>query len=442
MPSSPVLTVPQQIFVWIWLPGDVDPVVCGRMATASDGRVIFNYGQSYLARENAIPIFLPELPLAPGAIEPLEDLTMAGCLRDGSPDSWGRRVIINRLMGVKGAAERDVELSELLYLINSGSDRIGALDFQLSATNYVPRQTKHAPLEELQAAAELIQAGKPLTPALDDAVNHGTSIGGARPKAIIEDGDKRLIAKFSATDDTYSVVKAEFLGMSLGRRIGLDVAPVRMARAANKDILLVERFDRLSTNGGQTRRAMVSALTIHGFDELAVRHASYEFFVEIIRDRFATPRDATHEMFSRLALNILVGNTDDHPRNHAAFWDGSMLTLTPAYDICPQRRRGGEATQGMKIIGEDRRSRIQTLLVAARHFGIPRRKDAIRIVEGMIATIRDNWMELCDQAEVSSVDRRLFADQMFLTAYAFEELEGDAKFLAALARDVRDFLRR
>ncbi len=442
MRSNSALIVPQQLFVWIWLPGDVDPVVCGRMVTGPDGRVIFNYGQSYLARDNAIPVFLPELPLAPGAIAPLEDLTMAGCLRDGSPDSWGRRVIINRLTGMKGAAARDVELDELLYLINSGSDRIGALDFQLSATNYLPRQAKHAPLEELQAAAELILAGEPLTPALDDAINHGTSIGGARPKAIIEDGDKRLIAKFSATDDAYSIVKAEFLGMSLGRRIGLDVAPVRMARAANKDVLLVERFDRHATNRGQARRAMVSALTIHGLDELAVRHASYEILVEIIRDRFTTSRAATRELFGRLALNILVGNTDDHPRNHAAFWDGLMLTLTPAYDICPQLRRGGEATQGMKIIGEDRRSRIRTLLDAARLFGIPRRKDAIEIVAGMIGAMRDNWAELCGQAEVSSVDRRLFADQMFLTAYAFEDLEDDAKFLAAMASDVRDFLRR
>jgi serine/threonine-protein kinase HipA len=442
MPSNSALSVPQQIFVWIWLPGAVDPVVCGRMVMAADGRVIFNYGQSYLARQGAIPVFLPDLPLQAGAIEPMEDITMAGCLRDGSPDSWGRRVIINRLTSMKGAAVRDVELDELLYLIHSGSDRIGALDFQLSATTYVPRQARHAPLEELQVAAELIQAGEPLTPALDDAINHGTSVGGARPKAIIEDGDKRLIAKFSATDDTYSIVKAEFLGMSLGRRIGLDVAPVRMVRAANKDVLLVERFDRHTTNQGQARRAMVSALTLQGLDELAVRHASYEILIEIMRDRFTAPRAATREMFGRLALNILVGNTDDHPRNHAAFWDGSMLTLTPAYDICPQLRRGGEATQGMKIIGEDRRSRIQTLLDAASLFGIPRRKDAIETVEGMIEAIRDNWKELCDQSEVSSVDRRLFADQMFLTSYAFEELEDDAKFLAASAGDVRDFLRR
>lgn len=412
------------------------------MATAADGRVIFNYGQSYLARQDAIPLFLPELPLQKGAIEPMEGLTMAGCLRDGSPDSWGRRVIINRLTGMKGAAARDIELDELLYLIASGSDRIGALDFQLSPTEYLARNARHASLEELQAAAEMIQAGEPLTPALDEAINHGTSVGGARPKAIIEDGGRRWIAKFSAADDAYSIVKAEFLGMSIAHRAGLDVAPVRMQRAANKDVLLVERFDRRQTNLGQTRRAMVSALTLHGLDELAVRHASYEILVEIMRDRFTTPREATRELFGRLALNILVGNTDDHPRNHAAFWDGSMLTLTPAYDICPQLRRGGEATQGMKIIGEDRRSRVQTLLAAAPAFGIPRRKDAIEIVEKMIEAIRANWQELCDQAQLSPVDRRLFADQMFLTAYAFEEIEDDARFLADKASAARDFLRR
>ena len=128
--------------------------------------------------------------------------------------------------------------------------------------------------------------------------------------------------------------------MRLAARAGLKVAPVRLEHVAGKDVLLVERFDRTKTNGKWTRKAMVSALTLFGLDEMMARYASYEDLAEIIRHRFTAPKATLHELYGRLVFNILCGNTDDHARNHAAFWDGARLTLTPAYDICPQSRAG------------------------------------------------------------------------------------------------------
>ncbi|MFC7739312.1 HipA domain-containing protein [Roseomonas sp. GCM10028921] len=93
-------------------------------------------------------------------------------------------------------------------------------------------------MEELLEAASRVEKGIALTPALELALHHGTSIGGARPKALVVDGGKRLIVKFSAQNDIYSVVKGEFLLMRLARHVGLDVAPVRLARSAGKDVLL------------------------------------------------------------------------------------------------------------------------------------------------------------------------------------------------------------
>ena len=198
------VTQTNEAFVWFWLPGEKDPVVAGRIEQDGD-RYIFNYGVSYLKRENAIPIYDLELPLRRGAIEPPAGLTMASCIRDGSPDAWGRRVIINRLVGAKAGEAEVREISELTYLLESGSDRIGALDFQQSATDYVPRLKSEASYEELLEAAARIEKGVLLTPALDQALNHGTSIGGARPKALIDDGDRKLIAKFSSGTDIYIV---------------------------------------------------------------------------------------------------------------------------------------------------------------------------------------------------------------------------------------------
>ena len=411
-----------EAYVWVWLPGATEPVVAGRLVRDGEN-LIFNYGSSYLALEGAIPLYLPELPLRAGAIAPEPGLNMAGCLRDGAPDAWGRRVILNRAFGIKGKDADIGAIDELTFLLESGSDRIGALDFQLSPATYVPRSTKAASLEELLTAAERVEKGIALTPELDQALFHGSSLGGARPKAMVEDGDKKFIAKFSSSSDTYNVVKAEFIAMSLAAKAGLNVAPVRLAHVAGKDVLLVERFDRLHTNDGWQRKSMVSALTIFGLDEMMARYASYDRLTEVIRHRFSQPKDTLRELFGRLVLNILCGNTDDHARNHAAFWDGKMLHLTPAYDICPQSRTGNEASQAMLIIGSNRRSTLATCLEAAPNFLLDK-KTAAGIIQHMLATVRTEWKATCDDASLSDVDRNLFWERIFLNPYIFEGNEG------------------
>lgn len=413
----------QEAYVWIWLPDQTQPVVAGKLE-ADNGNIFFNYGKSYLERIQdtipAISIYEPELPLKPGFLRLMEGLAMPGCIRDGAPDAWGRRVLINRLLGSMGAKTDTAELSEMIYLLESGSDRIGALDFQLSPSEYVPRSAANATLEELLKSAERVEEGMPLTPELDHALFHGSSIGGARPKALVEDQDRKYIAKFSSTSDLYSVVKAEFIAMRLADHVGLEVAPVQLARAANRDVLLIERFDRKKSPQGWTRKAMVSALTMLGLDDMMARYASYENLAEIIRHRFTAPKATLKEMFSRLTFNILCGNTDDHARNHAAFWNGKDLTLTPAYDICPQGRTGNEASQAMLIHGNDNLSHLKTCLAAAHHFLLSE-DDASEIFERQKELIAANWDSVCDEAGLSETDRKLFWGRQFLNPYAIDE---------------------
>jgi serine/threonine-protein kinase HipA len=207
-----------------------------------------------------------------------------------------------------------------------------------------------------------------LNPELDQALFHASSVGGACPKALIEEQGEKYVAKFSSGSDLYSVVKAEYIAMRLAALAGINVAPVKLVQAAQKEILLIERFDREKTTKGWTRKAMVSALTLFGLDDMMARYASYETFAEVIRHRFDNPKQTLEELFSRIVFNILCGNTDDHARNHAAFWNGKMLRLTPAYDICPQGRTGREATQAMLITGNNRLSKLKSCLDSAHHF--------------------------------------------------------------------------
>jgi serine/threonine-protein kinase HipA len=272
----------------------------------------------------------------------------------------------------------------------------------------------------LLIAADSIERGIPLPPALDAAMLHGSSIGGARPKALVETSNRKFVAKFSAQNDTYSVVKSEFIAMRLAAEAGLNVASVSIVRAADKDVLLVERFDRTRSDNGWQRHAFVSVLTLLELDEMQARYASYEDVATIVRHRFVEPKKTLKELFGRMVFNILCGNTDDHARNHAAFWNGRELALTPAYDICPQQRSGGEASQAMLIDGDRRASRIALCLDAAANFQLSH-DEAIAVARHQIVTIKRRWAAICDEANLPQVERNLLWRRQFLHPYAFED---------------------
>lgn len=149
------------LYVWVWLPGSPSPVVAGELRFDAQGRQAFAYGRSYLERETAMPICAAELPLKRGTHEPVIDLDHFSCVRDAAPDAWGRRVIHARMFA-RSEVEPLADIGEADYLLHSGSDRIGGLDFQVSAKEFIPRDQDAASLADLQQAAELLSRGRPL----------------------------------------------------------------------------------------------------------------------------------------------------------------------------------------------------------------------------------------------------------------------------------------
>lgn len=400
---------PHVAYVWIWLPGQTDPVVCGSLTPVSE-RIVFVYARSYLDRTDAVPIYEPELPLVRGDQYPASPASgLPLCIDDAMPDSWGRRLINYRL------GELAAEFGELTYLLESGSDRIGALDFQPSPTHYEPREVPNPSLDDLAEASARIESGQRLDPALEAALLRGTSIGGARPKALVDDKGRKLIAKFSSSTDQYPVVQGEFVAMELARRSGLDVARAELTSAAGRHALLVERFDRTAQGG---RRRMVSALTVLGLTAFPEgRYATYIDLAHCIRARFADAEATLRELFGRIAFNILCGNTDDHGRNHAAFV-GDQLELTPAYDICPQARSGETAEQAMAFDQHHRRDSRVALLIDAAESYLLDRGVAEDIVHAQIATITEEWDDVCEAAQLTDVERSRFLHRQFLNPHA------------------------
>jgi len=399
-------------FVWVWLPGSTEPVVSGRLRRVGE-RYDFAYGRSYLGRAEAISLYGPELPLREGWIEPRDGLDIASSLRDAGPDSWGQRVILDRMFGVLGPEADPGDTDHLTYFMESGSNRIGALDFQSSAEHYIPRADT-ASLDELHTAADELQAGHAINPVLAHALVHGTSVGGARPKVLLEEGGVQIIAKLSSSSDPYPVVKAEALGFEFARRVGINTPKSRLTTSLGRDVLLIERFDRTAHGA---RRSMVSGLTMLGLHEMVGRYATYPDLLDVLR-RDGVDADVGRRLFERIVFNVAIGNTDDHARNHAAFWDGTHLELTPAYDLCPQIRSGETANQALAIDYDgNKESAFRVCLDACGLYGLSR-SEAKDVIDGQIDVIESDWDAAADTARLNTAERNSLYHRQVLNPYA------------------------
>jgi serine/threonine-protein kinase HipA len=398
--------------VWTWLPDRDHPIPAGEIRQANGGSIPFKYEERFLSyvleKPRNMSFIAPDLPLGQGEIPPSEGLSIAGSLRDAAPDAWGRRVI-------RQCVGSDDELSEIDYLLAAGSDRIGALDILPDANEYHSSDPDEMSLEELVAAVRAVESGNLGPTALDNRVG----VGGARPKALVDIDGRKWIAKFSLQADHQNVVKAEYVAMRLAAECGLDVAPVRLEKAAGTDVLLIERFDREKKDDIWHRKGVVSALTMLGLDEMMARYASYSELCSVMTEHLVDPALSMLELFERLVFNVLCGNTDDHARNHAFLWDGCTLSLSPAYDVCPQTRSGGVASQAMLIHGDDRSSRLVTCLKAAETFRLTD-GEALAIMRRQIGVIGKTWREITEDAGLMIDEKAALAHRAILNAYCVE----------------------
>ena len=328
-----------ECFVYITLPGDTFAVTAGRFVLddspmgGSRGR--FVYGRSYLENPRAVPIDPVALKLTDRTYETVQLNGVFGALRDAGPDFWGRRVI-------EKYAGRP-QLGEMDYLLQSPDDRAGALGFGLSKVPPAPKRefNKTLDLKKLQDLAEALLNDEipndPAAPQVQDLMLLGTSMGGARPKAVVADDEGLWIAKFNRPDDRWDNTRVEHAMLRLARQCGMTTAESRIETVGGKDVLLIKRFDREKTADGYTRARMISGLTVLRADESPAARTrwSYVILVEELRRIVAEPKRDACELFRRMCFNALISNIDDHPRNHAFIAKDNDWKLSPAYDLTP-----------------------------------------------------------------------------------------------------------
>lgn len=406
MTSKPA---PTECFVYITLPGTTDAVTAARFELTTNrsgvpvGRLV--YGKSYLARGDAVSLDPVELVLGRDAYETTTMKGVFGALRDASPDSWGRRIIARHV----GKSP----LSELDYLLESPDDRAGALSFGPGQKPPAPRRKFNQTIvlaklqeiadaivkdEELPADPEVTQAGELLL--------EGTSMGGARPKAVVEDDEGLWIAKFNRADDKWNYARIEHAMLLLGRSCGLTTAESKIVSIGARDVLLIKRFDREKTKAGYQRARMVSALTLLKTDDsVQLREKwSYVLLAEELRRVSAEPKKDAAELFRRMCFNALISNTDDHPRNHAVIAKRRDWKLSPAYDLVPAPQVSLEHRDLAMICGDQGRvANASNLLSQAARFLLPDDK-AKSLVDAMKERVKGTWYEVARSAGVSEKD--------------------------------------
>ncbi|MCZ6803639.1 MAG: HipA domain-containing protein [Proteobacteria bacterium] len=399
-----------ECFVYITLPGQTKAITAGKFIIKTDDksglpRGLFRYGQRYLEREDKLPLDPIELKLSERTYETVSMKGVFGALRDAGPDYWGRR-IIERHAG-------KTELSEIDYLLYAPDDRAGALGFGTDVKPPAPLRQFNQTLEldRLQKIADAIVSDEEIpveeiNEQIEDLILIGTSMGGARPKAVVEDDDGLWVAKFNRPDDKWNCARVEHAMRVLANSCGIKTAISKVIKIAERDVLLVKRFDREKTKKGYLRSRMVSGLTLLRAEDTHKSRDkwSYLLLVEEIRRISVKPKNDAQELFKRMCFNALISNTDDHPRNHALVAKDSDWTLSPAYDLTPFSPISVDRRDLALICGDaGRYANADNLLSQCNRFLLSH-DEANEFIEQMQEQVKKEWYSTARSSGVSEQD--------------------------------------
>ncbi len=403
---TPGTYVPQdKLYVWT-LVNPANPVLTGSVSLSRliPNCATFTYADDWweFALSEDLPLITRQLfsretkDSAPGAID------------DARPDRWGERIIRH--------IDRPARLSVLEMLLFAGDDRFGALGISTSAEHYIPRHIGPYPqlqdLGQLAQAMEDVQSQAPVTAEIQRLVQPGVTLGGARPKAMLQTDSGPRVIKFSELGDAVDTPLIEHATMTLAAVAGINVAttgvlplPSRHSHNKRRHALTIERFDRLNTGTLKLRLHCISAKTALAAAGLS---ESYGALATVLL-RLAHPdrqRDLREELFKRMVFNILMDNTDDHERNHCLRlgFDG-YYDLAPAFDVVPTLLNMG--TQSMIVGRHGAQSTLDNALTELSEFGITRPR-ATQLVQNVARTV-DQWPAHFKRLGVCAADMELLA---------------------------------
>ena len=375
----------------------------------------FSFAREWLAQHGDV-FFGEDLRNYPGVQYTSPEKDIFSCFSDALPDRWGRTLLNRREQIVASEEKRPVRrLNSFDYLVGIDDEsRMGGFRFsEIPGGKYINcdaslRVPPLANVSELLQAAHEIEASEELhvLPSkrwLMQLLRPGTSLGGARPKATVKDDDGNLaVAKFPSRKDDYDVALWEHFCHVMGRKAGINVADTHVVSGGRYNILLSKRFDR---TGAGRRKHFASALTLLGLNDgdNASTGCGYTDIVDFIVRCGCDVKNNLEELYRRVAFNIIVGNSDDHFRNHGFILTQKGWELSPAYDI----NRTLYEEQSLLINRETNKSDLDILLKSAGEYMLSADVAARIIAE--VKTSMKTWRGEAAKLKLSSRDADMFA---------------------------------
>lgn len=395
------------LYLW-WLADPAQPRWIGTLRSARAQRgVSLHYSPEWLAQGVALS---EDLPLRDLEFLPTERDSAAGAVDDARPDRWGERVI--RLL------DKPARLSLMEYLYYAGDARFGALGVSTSAQHYQPRRPGPLPvLADVGALQQLVQRvlnGDSIPPEQRRLIAPGTTLGGARPKALLDMDDAAWVLKFGEPGDDFDSAQVEHACMTLAAHAGIRVAPTRVIPLPTGHAIAVRRFDR---QGPRRRHALSAHVALRACGEVM----GYPELAQLLRRRGVVAAGQhlaqMRELFRRMVFNILIDNTDDHEKNHALLLtDAGDYELAPAYDVLPACQSLGY--QQMRVGTAQSDATLDNALSEHTLFGLsaPQAQADIRavcaVVQGWAQHFADSGVSPADIATLAAaIDRPFLSDQ-------------------------------
>lgn len=388
----------EHLYLWL-LTQPEQPLLIGELnlVRAPQG-VSLRYHSGWLQHGFALS---EDLPLIDQEFLPAAKGMAAGAVDDARPDRWGERVI--RFI------DKPARLSLLEYLYFAGDDRFGALGVSTSEQEYLPRRLGPLPtLEDADEIHELIrkvQANESVPQMQQRLISPGVTMGGARPKALVNVAGDQWVIKFS-DGDPIDTPLIEHACMTLAAKAGIRVADTMPVRLMLGHAVAIKRFDR---DQGRRVHSLSAGVALRAAGE----QFGYPELAQLLRRRGATEDDVhirqMHELFRRMVFNILMDNTDDHEKNHALLVnDAQQYELSPAYDVLPSGQALG--FQQLRVGEQEADSTMENALSMSRMFSLA--EDAAVAQVKSVARIVNQWQEHFAGCGVTRSDIELCAEQI------------------------------
>ena len=368
----------------------------------------FEFSREWLSRHGDI-VLSGDVMNVRGMQHPRQSNSVFGFVKDSFPDRWGRVLLDRRERLAAKEGQRAIRnLSNYDYLVGiEDLTRMGGIRYSTERNGmFINSNSRYSvpPLGNLRALCDACQEIElaeernelPEQRWLDQLVDPGSSLGGARPKANVKDTDGRLyVAKFPSKKDLEDTELIEHFSHVLARKAGINVAATRIIPISkDRHLLLSERFDRTPVG---KRRHFASAMSLLGLDDGcgASTGNGYLDIVDFIVRNCTNIQQNLHELYRRVAFNVLFGNTDDHFRNHGFILTQKGWTLSPAFDINPSTKNH----QCLLINENTELSDISALRDSCENYMLDR-KDASDIINEVTCVIRD-WQKVATENQIS-----------------------------------------